>query len=83
MQRLPAEEVARLVDAGPGRRHVGGVARLEFERGGVSHSVFHQRNYVPQDDGRQAEKKIQGLTDGYVKKIDELVTGKEEEILQV
>ncbi len=38
---------------------------------------------VPQDDGRQAEKKIQGLTDDYVKQIDELVTAKEEEILQV
>ncbi len=38
---------------------------------------------VPQDDGRQAEKKIQALTDDYVKKIDETSSQKEEEILQV
>ncbi len=38
---------------------------------------------VPQDDGRQGEKKIQGLTDDFVKKIDEMTAQKEEEILQV
>jgi len=38
---------------------------------------------VPQDDGRQAEKKIQALTDDYVKKIDDTCSQKEEEILQV
>jgi ribosome recycling factor len=38
---------------------------------------------VPQDDGRQAEKKIQSLTDEHTKKIDETIGGKEEEILQV
>lgn len=38
---------------------------------------------VPKDDGRQAEKKIQALTDDYVKKIDEMSSQKEEEILQV
>ena len=38
---------------------------------------------VPQDDGRQAEKKIQALTDDYVKKIEEMSSQKEEEILQV
>jgi ribosome recycling factor len=38
---------------------------------------------VPQDDGRQADKKIQALTDDYVKKIDETSSQKEEEILQV
>jgi len=38
---------------------------------------------VPQDDGRQTEKKIQGLTDDFVKKIEEMSTQKEEEILQV
>ena len=38
---------------------------------------------VPQDDGRQAEKKIQGLTDDHTKKIDEMSGSKEEEILQV
>ncbi len=38
---------------------------------------------VPQDDGRQADKKIQALTDDYVKKIEETSSQKEEEILQV
>ena len=38
---------------------------------------------VPQDDGRQAEKKIQALTDDFVNKIDETSSQKEEEILQV
>jgi ribosome recycling factor len=38
---------------------------------------------VPQDDGRQAEKKIQSLTDEHTKKIDETIGAKEEEILQV
>ncbi len=38
---------------------------------------------VPQDDRHQAEKKIQGLTDDFVKKIDEMMNDKEEEILQV
>jgi ribosome recycling factor len=38
---------------------------------------------VPQDEGRQAEKRIQGLTDDYIKKIDDTTGQKEEEILQV
>jgi ribosome recycling factor len=38
---------------------------------------------IPQDEGRQGEKKIQALTDDYVKKIDEMTAQKEEEILQV
>jgi ribosome recycling factor len=38
---------------------------------------------VPQDEGRQAEKRIQGLTDDYIKKIDDTIGQKEEEILQV
>jgi ribosome recycling factor len=38
---------------------------------------------VPADDRRREEKKIQGLTDDYVKKIDEMTAQKEEEILQV
>ena len=38
---------------------------------------------IPQDERRQAEKKIQGLTDEFVKKIDEIASQKEEEILQV
>ena len=38
---------------------------------------------IPQDDRRQAEKKIQALTDEFVKKIDEITGQKEGEILQV
>ena len=38
---------------------------------------------VPADDRRREEKKIQALTDEFVKKIDELAAQKEEEILQV
>ena len=38
---------------------------------------------VPQDEGRQCEKKVQGLTDEYVKKIDEMTAAKEEEILRI
>lgn len=38
---------------------------------------------IPQDERRQGEKKVQSLTDEFVKKIDELVAQKEEEILQV
>ncbi len=38
---------------------------------------------VPADDRRREEKRIQALTDDYVKKIDEMTAQKEEEILQV
>jgi ribosome recycling factor len=44
---------------------------------------FENEGAVPQDDRRQAEKKIQSLTDDFVKKIDEMIAQKEEEILQV
>ena len=38
---------------------------------------------LPQDERRQAEKKMQGLTDDFTKKIEEMTAQKEEEILQV
>jgi ribosome recycling factor len=38
---------------------------------------------VPADEKRREEKKIQALTDDFVKKIDQLTAQKEEEILQV
>jgi len=38
---------------------------------------------IPADDKHRADKKIQDLTDEYVKKIDETATAKEKEILQV
>ena len=38
---------------------------------------------VPRDDRHREEKKIQKLTDDFIKKVDETVAQKEEEILQV
>ena len=38
---------------------------------------------LSEDDKHREEKKIQGLTDDYVKQIDEIMATKEEEILQV
>ena len=38
---------------------------------------------VPADDRRREEKRIQGLTDEYVEKIDDMTRQKEEEVLQV
>jgi ribosome recycling factor len=38
---------------------------------------------IPADDRHRADKKIQDLTDEYVKKIDETATAKEKEVLQV
>ncbi|MDH3520599.1 MAG: ribosome recycling factor [Myxococcales bacterium] len=38
---------------------------------------------IPVDDRHREEKRIQGLTDEYIKKIDEMTAQKEEEILQV
>jgi ribosome recycling factor len=38
---------------------------------------------LPADDKRREEKRIQGLTDEHIQKIDEMKAQKEEEILQV
>ena len=38
---------------------------------------------IPADDRRREEKAIQKLTDDHVKQIDDMVSAKEEEILQV
>ncbi len=38
---------------------------------------------MPEDDRHREEKKIQRLTDDCIKKIDEMVSQKEREILQV
>jgi ribosome recycling factor len=38
---------------------------------------------IPADDRRREEKRIQGLTDEYTRKIDDMTSQKEEEILQV
>ena len=44
---------------------------------------FESEGSVPADDRRREEKRIQALTDEYVKKIDEMTAQKEKEILQV
>jgi ribosome recycling factor len=38
---------------------------------------------LPADEKRRAEKKVQDFTDEYVKKIDQIIQQKEQEILQV
>ena len=38
---------------------------------------------LPADEKRRAEKKVQDFTDDYVKKIDQIIQQKEQEILQV
>ena len=40
-------------------------------------------NILTEDGVRQAEEKVQKLTDKYVKKVDELVVVKEKEIMTV
>ena len=40
-------------------------------------------NILTEDGVRQAEEKVQKLTDKYVKKVDELVVAKEKEIMTV
>ncbi len=44
---------------------------------------FESEGTVSQDDRRREEKKIQALTDDFIKKIDERIAQKEEEVLQV
>jgi ribosome recycling factor len=56
----------------------------EARRDGVSMlKDLESEGAVPQDERRQADKKIQLLTDDFVKKIDEMAAQKEEEVLQV
>lgn len=38
---------------------------------------------ITEDDQKRAEKQIQDLTDSYVKKVDELFTAKEDELMEV
>ena len=38
---------------------------------------------IAEDDVKRAEEKVQALTDGYVKKIDEILEQKEKEIMTV
>jgi ribosome recycling factor len=38
---------------------------------------------ITEDDLKRAEKQIQDLTDTYVKKVDEVFTAKEDELMEV
>jgi ribosome recycling factor len=38
---------------------------------------------LPQDDGKRAEKSVQGLTDEFIGKIEEMASSKEREVLEV
>ncbi|PTB93391.1 hypothetical protein C9994_13105 [Marivirga lumbricoides] len=42
-----------------------------------------QKEGTAEDDVKRAEEKVQALTDGYVKKIDEILEQKEKEIMTV
>ena len=56
----------------------------EARRDGLSLlKEMESKGSIPMDDRRREEKKIQGLTDDFIKKIDGLTSQKEEEILQV
>lgn len=56
----------------------------EARRGGVSMlKDLEGEGSVPEDDRRRAEKSIQDMTDQFIKKIDEMIQAKEEDILQV
>ena len=60
---------------------------VHFERLAVVveeiHASFVVVHRASQDDRRQGEKKMQGLTDDFIKKVEEMTAQKEEEILQV
>ena len=54
------------------------------QRGGLTHttvSALESEGEVGEDDERRAEAELQKLTDANVKDIDDLLKGKEEEIL--
>lgn len=44
---------------------------------------FEKDKILSQDELKNNENKIQGLTDSYIKKVDEILTAKEKEILEV
>jgi ribosome recycling factor len=39
--------------------------------------------HIPEDDSRKAQKKVQEMTDDFIKRIDELLETKEKEIMEV
>jgi ribosome recycling factor len=38
---------------------------------------------ISEDDLKRGEKEIQDMTDGYVKKVDEIVAAKEKEVMEI
>ena len=75
------KDLVRLVRKGAEEHKVG---VREARREGVSMlKDMESEGALPADERRRADKKIQDLTDEYVKKIDEMCAQKEAEILQV
>ncbi len=55
----------------------------EGRREAVSLLKDLEKEGLPEDDRRRGERQIQDITDGYVKKIDEMTAQKEKEVLEV
>ncbi|MFI5234195.1 MAG: ribosome recycling factor [Gemmatimonadales bacterium] len=50
---------------------------------GEAHAKVKKLQGLPEDDIKRAEKDIQKLTDDHVRQVDQLVAGKEKELLEV
>ena len=55
----------------------------EGRREAVSLIKELEKEGLPEDDRRRGERQIQDITDGYVKKIEEMTAQKEKEVLEV
>jgi len=59
-----------------------GKVAIRHARGDIIHKI-KKLEHVSEDDKKRAEKDVQKLTDGHVHTIDELITAKEAEIMEV
>ena len=59
-----------------------GKVAIRHARGDIIHKI-KKLEHVSEDDKKRAEKDVQKLTDGHVHTIDELITAKEAEIIEV
>jgi len=59
-----------------------GKVAIRHARGDIIHKI-KKLEHVSDDDKKRAEKDVQKLTDGHVHTIDELITAKEAEIMEV
>ena len=67
-------------------KHVGETARMSIRnarRDAIEEVKRLQKNGLPEDAAKDAEAKIQKITDSFNKKVDELLDKKEKEILTV